>query len=149
MADEIATRKSIGPRSLAALLPPVTRPAFRKRSPVSARILSDWQTLVGPGLAARISPRNFAAGTLTVACDGPTAMELQLLGARLVERINVQLGEACVARLRIVQAPVDAAPAPRPARRPPRPAAPIDGIEGELGERLARLQAAIAARQDG
>lgn len=141
-------RKSSWPKPLTALLPPVLRPAFRKRSPATARIASDWALLVGPELAARTEPRKVAAGVLTLACDGPTALELQYAEARLAERINQGLGERVVARIRFVQAPV-APPAPVRQRRPVVPGAPVEGVGEELGLRLARLRAAIAARDAG
>ncbi len=131
-----------GPRSLAALLSPVTRAAFRKRSPAAARIMSDWVAIVGPDLASRTVPRKFAAGILTLGCDGPTALELQHVATRLAERINVQLGEAQVRQVRFVNETV-AGPAPR---RRAAPVVPDNLPEGELATSLARLAAAIAAR---
>lgn len=132
------------PTTLAALVPPLVRPAFRRRSPAASRILADWPMLVGPGVASRVEPRGFAKGTLTVVCDGPTAMELQLAERVLVERINVALGENCVERIRVVQGRVSRPVAVR--RRAPVAVAPLDGLGAELGTRLARLGAAIRAR---
>ncbi len=133
-----------GPRNLAAFLPALTKPAFRKRSPAAARIMSDWTAIVGPELAARTAPRKLAAGVLTLACDGPTALELQHVAGKLAERINVQIGEAQVRQVRFVQEAVTiGVPV---LRRAPEPVI-VDGLpEGELGASLARLAAAIAAR---
>ncbi len=133
-----------GPTALAALVPPIVRPAFRKRSPAGSRILADWPMLVGPAVASRVEPRHFAKGTLTVVCDGPTAMELQLAERVLMERINVALGENCVERIRVVQGRVSVAVAVR--RRSTVELAPVEGLGEELGLRLARLREAIRAR---
>ncbi len=130
-----------GPRGLAALLAPVTRTAFRKRSPAAARIMSDWTAIVGPELAARTMPKRLAAGVLTLGCDGPTALELQHVAGKLAERINVQLGEAQVRQVRFVHETVTA-PVMAGLRRQ------VLYEEGvvDLETSLARLAAAIAAR---
>jgi hypothetical protein len=83
--------RNYAPRGIAALLAPVLRPAFRKRAPAAAQLLADWPALAGPELAARAAPIKFAAGTLTLACSGPTAMELQVNAQALISmrRSNV------------------------------------------------------------
>ncbi|KDE19791.1 hypothetical protein AZ09_09525 [Acetobacter aceti 1023] len=103
-------------RSLAALLPAVTAPAFRRRSPTGAILMSQWPEVVGPAHAAVTSPRRLSAGTLTIACAGPVAMELQHLGDTLIARINTWCGEPLVSRLRFMQDPA-AGTRPRPPRR--------------------------------
>ncbi len=132
---------------LAQLLPGLTRPVYRKRSPAGALLMSEWAEIVGPRLAAETEPRRLAAGQLTVACDGPVAMELQHLAPALIERINAHAGQPVVERLRFVQDRV---------RRPPSPAAPpasreplpVEGLPaGELNTALGRLLAAILARK--
>ena len=141
-----AAARNYAPRGIAALLAPVLRPAFRKRAPAAAQLLADWPALAGPELAARAAPIKFAAGTLTVACNGPTAMELQLNAQALINRLNLGLGHAMVERLRFVQqAPNIPAPA---LKKPPRKAVapPKDLPEGELGEALARLYQGIRAQ---
>ena len=112
-----------GPRPLAALLPRITRPAFKRRSPAGAQLMADWPSLIGPALAAVTFPRKFSAGTLTLACSGPVAMELSHIAGEVMARINQQIGGTPVQRLRFVQeAPPAAALArPRsPGRVPPR-----------------------------
>jgi hypothetical protein len=134
-----APQRNFGPRGIAALLAPVVRPAFRKRAPAAAALLADWDSLAGPDFAARAAPVKFAGGTLTLACAGPTAMELQYLGPTLISRLNLALGQQMVERLRFVQQPpaILATPAPPPPRnvRPPPPDLP----EGPVGEALAKL----------
>lgn len=145
MSKDGADRRFPGaPLPLGSLIPAVTRPAFRKRSPAGAQLLADWAQIVGPALAAVTSPLRLTSGTLTLACAGPVAMELQHLGPELIGRINGQLGRAVVERLRFVQQ----APAGTPrAAAPPRPARIPAGVqdrlaalpEGELREALEKL----------
>ncbi|WP_431267826.1 DciA family protein [Dankookia sp. P2] len=115
----IPARSPYGPRPLGALIPALTKPVFRKRSPAGAQLMADWPGVVGPALAAVTTPLRFAAGTLTIACAGPVAMELTHLAPQLIARINAHLGKPMVERLRFVQQALS-----RPRRwlgRPPMP----------------------------
>lgn len=132
---EIGKAASWGPRPVGALIPALTRPAFRRRSPAGAQIMADWPAIVGPALAAVTAPRRLSAETLTVACSGPVAMELQHLAPQLVARVNAYLGHAAVARLRLTQ---DFA-APEPPPPPPAPSPETD----------ARAEAAAATLPPG
>ena len=150
-ADKAAERHPYGPRPIAALLPALTRTAFRRRSPAAARLLADWEAIVGPSLAAVTVPERCAAGTLSLACAGPLALELQHLAPKLIERINTHVGRQLVTRIRFRQAP-GAAPA---ALRIPAPnkaeaeegaalAARLAGVQqGPLRDALAALARAI------
>ncbi|KXV56561.1 hypothetical protein AD948_16910 [Acetobacter senegalensis] len=134
-------------RSLAALLPAVTAPAFRRRNPASVQLFTDWSDIVGPAHTAVTTPSKLAAGTLTIACAGPVAMELQHLSDALIARINTWCGQALVARLRFVQDP-KAGMRPAAARRAPslRPAPKCsvpDMQESPLKEALEALGAQI------
>jgi hypothetical protein len=134
-----------GPRPVGAIVPRLVRPAFRKRSPAGALLMADWEAVVGPALAAVTMPRRLAAGTLTLACAGPVAMELTHLAPELIARINAHLGREAVERLRFVQQapagrPAAARAKPRPAALPARVEAAIGRVpEGELREALAKL----------
>lgn len=114
MASE--ARHVYGPRPVGALIPSLTRPAFRRRAPTAAQVMADWASIVGPALAAVTVPRRLQSGTLSIACAGPVAMELQHLAGELLARINRHLGREAVNRLRFVQ---DLAPAAPPAPAPP------------------------------
>jgi hypothetical protein len=145
--DGDARRFPGAPLPLGSLIPAVTRPAFRKRSPAGAALLADWPQVVGPALAAVTSPLRLAAGTLTIACTGPVAMELQHLAPELIARINGHAGRVAVERLRFVQQAAGGAvrgPGPRPAPRDaalPQPvAARLEALPpGELREALEKL----------
>ncbi len=138
-------RRAYGVRSLSQLLPPVTRSAYKRRSPASALLMSEWASIVGPHLAAQTAPRRLSGTQLTISCSGPMAMELAHLSAALIERINTASGKRIVERLRFVQDfAAAAAPAPRMPDVAPRPIE--DMPPGELNDALARLRAAMLAR---
>jgi hypothetical protein len=141
----VPERRSYVTQALADLVPGLTRAAYKQRSPAGALLMSEWGAIVGPRLALETAPKRFTGGTLTIACSGAMAMELQHLSAALIERINTHAGQKLVQRLRFVQEPVapPAAPAPR------REVAPVPLTElpaGELNDALARLRAAIRSR---
>ncbi len=126
MADEdntkpgmaIADRHVYGPRPLGVLVPKVARPAFRAISPGTGQVMADWDTIVGPQLAVVSRPRRLAAGTLTIACAGPVAMELQHYATELISRINTHLGTTTVRNLRFGTRPHRSRrPLPRRRRR--------------------------------
>jgi len=134
-----------GPRALGALLPRLTRPAFKRRSPAGAALMAGWPEVVGPALAAVTSPKRLTSGTLVIACAGPVAMELTHLAPQLIGRINAHLGQAAVERLRFVQQAPGTAPqhAPRRAEAAPLPPRVREAMaalpEGELREALEKL----------
>lgn len=131
--DEVQ-RRAYGSRPVSALLPAITRPAFRKRSPAAAQLMADWPGIVGPALAAVTAPRRLIGGRLAIACAGPVAMELQHLAPELIARINTHLGQALVAELRFTQDHVAAAEShPRPrAKAPPHIAKSVDNQIADL-----------------
>jgi hypothetical protein len=116
-----------GPRTVSALVPGIVRPAFKRRAPAAAQVMADWDAIVGPAIAAVTQPKRLSAGTLTIACAGPIAMELQHLAGPLIERINGAIGRVVVERLRFTQDHGAPPPPPPPGARPcspPRPASP-------------------------
>ena len=139
-------RRNYAARGIAGLLGPILRPAFKRRAPAAAQLLADWQQLAGPDLNARAAPVKFAGGTLTLACTGPTAMELQLLAPQIIARLNLTLGHAMIERLRFVQQTPNIS-APRPARLASKPIPPPENLpDGPLGDALARLYQGIKSR---
>jgi hypothetical protein len=147
-----------GPRALGALLPRLTRPAFKRRSPAGAALMADWPAVVGPALAAVTTPKRFGNGTLVIACAGPVAMELTHLAPQLIGRINAHLGQARVERLRFVQqaAPGSATAASAPSRAPdlvalpPRVQEAVDAVPGgELREALEKLAQSVYRNRHG
>jgi hypothetical protein len=141
-------RHVYGPRPVGALVPGLTRAAFRRRAPGTAQVLADWAAIVGPALAAVTLPRRLSAGTLTIACSGPIAMELQHLSGELIARINTTLGAGVATALRFVQTAPDS-----PMAIPPRPPSPqsltraesaVESLpSGELRDALTALGRAV------
>jgi hypothetical protein len=139
--------RNYAPRGIAALLAPVVRPAFRKRAPAAAHLLADWDSLAGPQLAALAAPIKFAGGTLTLACTGPAAMELQHLAPQIIARLNQAVGQAMVERLRFIQQAPSITPS-KPIATPGKPLPPPDNLpQGPLGEALARLYQGIGIKR--
>lgn len=143
---------SSGPKELGALIPRATRPAFRRRSPDAVQILADWLQIIGPEVARMAEPVRLSAGTLTLACSGPAAMELGMAAPVLMQRINGHLGRLVVRKLAFLQRP----PRPeegRPQRAAPRPLPPrvtrsLDSVESEeLRAALERLAQGVFARK--
>ncbi len=148
IVTEEPARRNFGPCGIAAILAPVTRPAFRRRAPAAAALLADWPQLAGPDLAARAAPVKFAGGTLTLGCTAPVAVELQYMAPQIIARLNLALGQTMVERLRFEQR-APRAPQTPPARPPPRHAAPPPpGLPpGALGAALARLHQSLKSRE--
>ena len=145
-------RADLGPRPLAALLPRLTRPVFKRRSPAAAHLITDWPEIVGPALAAQSMPLRLVGGTLTLRCADPMAMELQHMAPQLVARINTVLGQRLVERLRFVQgsmpAPAPKARCPAPVALPARVGEALDSVpDPELRAALARLGQGVYRRR--
>jgi hypothetical protein len=138
-----AARRSFVSLPLAQLVPPITRAAYRARSPAAADLMSNWPAIVGPRLADQTHPRKLSRGLLTIACSGPMAMELQHAAAALIERINVHAGTKLVERLRFVQAPVSPRPPTLPNPQAPRAITLREMPDGALNDALAALGARV------
>ena len=149
MASE--ARHVYGPRPVGALVPALTRPAFRRRAPAAAQVMADWPLIVGPALAAVTTPERLRSGVLTIGCAGPIALELQHLTGELASRINRHVGAAAVTSFRFVQdlsrppVPPAAQPlAPELAARADQAAARVPA--GPLRDALAALGRAVLAQ---
>ncbi|MBB3174598.1 hypothetical protein FHR90_002443 [Endobacter medicaginis] len=148
-ATEVEAPRLFRAASVRELLPAITRPAYRRRSPATAGLVEAWPRIAGTELAAVSAPRRCAGGTLSVACAGPAAMELQHRGEQLIERANRILGPGAVQRLRIVQEPLPPATPQAPKVRPaPAPISLPDLPEGPLRAALERLGGHLVAGTD-
>jgi predicted nucleic acid-binding Zn ribbon protein len=73
-------------------------------------VFGRWAEIVGPDLAAHTKPDTLADGELTVTADSTAwATQLRLLAAQLVRRLNAELGDGSVRRVK-VRGPASGAP---------------------------------------
>jgi hypothetical protein len=105
-------RRGGGLRRLPDLLTRVLDPAARRRGLAEAKLLTEWSTIVGPGLAARCHAIRLSrrtdrfGGILLLHVAGAAALELQHSEPQILERINGFFGYDAVSRLRLIQAPL-------------------------------------------
>jgi hypothetical protein len=111
------------PKSMAALVPGLARKALGGGRSAIGSLFADWPSVVGEHWAGRAVPDKLSfpagrrdGGTLALRVDPADALELQHDQDRLIERINGHFGYAAIARLKLVQAPLDRRPA-TPRRR--------------------------------
>jgi predicted nucleic acid-binding Zn ribbon protein len=65
-------------------------------------VFGRWAQIVGPELAAHTTPDGLADGELTISADSTAwATQVRLLAAQLVRRLNAELGDGVVRRVRV------------------------------------------------
>jgi predicted nucleic acid-binding Zn ribbon protein len=65
-------------------------------------VFGRWAQIVGSDLAAHTTPESLSDGELTVAADSTAwATQVRLLAAHLVRRLNTELGDGTVRRVRV------------------------------------------------
>jgi hypothetical protein len=139
-----------GLRAIAAEIPRIAATALGKRGFGEAQLVTQWEAVMGPELAAKLAPDrlNFArgeraGGTLRLRVASAFATEAQHLEPVLIERINSFFGYGAVAP---IQADCQAAPPPRPlsdAERADLAQRVATVPEGDLRDALARLGASV------
>lgn len=156
-----------GAVSVAEALGDVLKPAAKKRGFASTDLFAHWAEIVGAAHAEATQPERlswprrledggeegFEPATLIVRCEGARALLLQHDAPRVLERINAHFGFPAVARLKIVQKPIERPRINRPPRlralaasEEARLAALVEGIEDEgLKAALSRLGHAVVA----
>jgi predicted nucleic acid-binding Zn ribbon protein len=68
----------------------------------TASVFGRWAQIVGADLAAHTVPEGLADGELTIAADSTAwATQLRLLAAQLVFRLNTELGDGAVRRVKV------------------------------------------------
>jgi hypothetical protein len=146
-----------GLRAIAAEIPHIAATALGKRGFGEAQLVTQWEAVMGPELAAKLAPDRLSftrgarvGGTLRLRVASAFAIEAQHLEPVLIERINGFFGYGAVARIVLVQGP------PPQADCPPDPLRPLSVAEradldqrvavvpeGDLRHALARLGAAV------
>jgi len=147
-----------GLRAIAAEIPRIAGAALGKRGFGEAQLVTQWEAVIGAGLAEKLSPERLTFprgerrnGTLRLRVASAFATEAQHLEPVLIERINAFFGYGAVARLAFTQGPALTA---RPAPPPLRPLnaeeqraidARVAGVaDPDLRAALARLGSAVA-----
>jgi predicted nucleic acid-binding Zn ribbon protein len=71
-------------------------------SVATGSVFGRWAEIVGEDLAAHTAPESLTDGELTVSADSTAwATQLRLLAAQLVRRLNAELGDGAVLRVRV------------------------------------------------
>lgn len=162
-------RRSSGPRALAVSVGGLAKKALGKRGFAEAGLITDWEGVVGPELAASCWPDRLTfppgrrdGGSLRLRVAGGFALELQHMEPQLLERINGHFGYRAIERIAIIHAPPGNKPSPvrRPAGNrtatPPSPEAraaigsALAAVDDpELRAVLARLGHAVISDSPG
>jgi predicted nucleic acid-binding Zn ribbon protein len=92
-----AQRKASAPVSSAS-----QHAARRELAVATGSVFGRWAQIVGPDLAAHTAPDGLADGELTVMADSTAwATQLRLLAAELVRKLNEELGDGAVRRVKV------------------------------------------------
>lgn len=155
------------PRPLSDLLGATLTDVMKAQGFASGEILSRWETIVGPELAAyceplkinwpRPSPKVEAReappepATLVLRVEGPMALEIQHMSAVILERVNRFFGWQAIGRLTLRQAPLRRRDKPAPPKAPDpavmaRLADSLPVEDEDLRLALARLGASIKGK---
>jgi hypothetical protein len=159
-------------KAVGSFLPALTAQAFKKFGFSTAHLIMDWPAIAGKDLALHTLPerlkwpqrpagaaaaeagdtepqRGRHGATLVLRVDGARALEIDYQRQQILDRVNAYFGYRAVSALRLVQAPLPAAPQPvrRQALATTAVSSVVAGIpDGALREALARLGARLGSR---
>ncbi|MGE4063286.1 MAG: DUF721 domain-containing protein [Rhodospirillaceae bacterium] len=144
---DAAPRLARGPVKIAGLASRAARPALGKRGFAAAEILTHWETVVGPELAAFACPleikfprgRNDGATLHLRIASGGAATLLHMKTPTILARVNGFIGYGAVSSIQVAQGPL-----PKGRKRAP----PVEPKETPttLTDALAKLRAAVEQR---
>lgn len=144
-ADAQPRRRMRGFETAAQLLAQRVRVAGESRGFAVARLLTHWDEVVGPEIAAHARPVKISHGkgfgaTLTLLVSGPRAPMIEMQLPRIRDKVNACYGFNAVARIVLTQtAPVGFAEGQTPfAAAPRRTPAPPDPARLAQAEGIAR-----------
>src|SRR5262249_5117737 len=126
VADLTAMNKRSYPKPLAELVSVCVADVFARQGFTSCEIVTHWDAIVGPEMAALAEPirmqwvrsrdpEDAPPATLVLRVEGPAALEIQHMCGVILDRVNRHLGWQAVDRLALRQAPLTRR------RKPPRP----------------------------
>ncbi len=105
-------------KAASGLINKILDPVLAKRAGVSTALINAWPEIVGEDLAATSMPikvqwkrrvsedDEFEPGTLQVASEGMAALHIQHQTGQIIERVNSFMGYKAIARIRLMQKPV-------------------------------------------
>jgi len=102
-------RRSRGFQPASRFLAGTFREAAERRGFATARLLTHWEEIVGPAIAARCRPVRISRGragmgaTLTLLTTGPDAPLLAMSAPTIRDKVNAACGHAAVARVALTQ----------------------------------------------
>lgn len=98
---------------------PLLRPVVKAHGMGTARLLTQWESVVGPRLAGRTLPEKLSfpkgkktGGTLTIAAENGFATELQHMQPLILERLATYFGYQAITRIAISHTYIPAAATP-------------------------------------
>jgi hypothetical protein len=101
-------RKAVGPIKIGGLLNDVTKETFRKRGFAEAKLITDWEVVVGKELAKYSSPIKISfpkgkreSGTLHIRIFGSLATEMQHMEPMIIEKIATYFGYKAVSSIKL------------------------------------------------
>ena len=111
------TTKRSFPKPLADLVTKCVTNVFARQGFTSCEIVTHWDDIVGPEIAALAEPIKMQwvrsrdpddarPATLVLRVDGPAALEIQHMSAVIIERVNRYIGWQAVDKLSLRQAPL-------------------------------------------
>lgn len=139
-------RRSFGFRQTGKLLEGRIRTAGESRGFAVSRLLTHWDEIAGPDLAAKSKPITVGYGrkgfgaTLTVLTTGAFAPLLEMQKERLRERVNACYGYNAISRIRITQTAPTGFAEPASDFAPPPAKAPSEEVRGAAREVASDIQ---------
>lgn len=149
-------RYSLFPKTLQSIVEPLTRPVLKAQGLAGSRILTEWESIVGPTLSRHCVPEKLSfppgkkvGGTLTISTESGFATELQHMQPIIIERLASYFGYSAVTRITISHSWQRAVPEEKPVLKrkalPPECANMADGVEDpELKAALQSLARTLA-----
>ena len=90
------------PQPLAAAIGGLLSDQGWKEQAAIGSVFNNWARIVGSDLAAHTRPDSFADGELVIAADSTAwATQVRLLASMLVRRLNAELGDGTVHRVKV------------------------------------------------
>ena len=101
-SQQVARRRREDPAPLGAAINGLITETGWELAVAAGSVFGRWVQIVGPDLAAHTVPDGLADGELTVTADSTAwATQVRLLAAELVRKLNAELGDGAVRRVKV------------------------------------------------